>query len=290
MIQKLIPSAMALSLFATAHAKAAEEVAPATPAPAKEATPTPAPAGEKPAPAAIPKPIDPAVLKADSSYGFGFQAGTGFLQQFGQYGLVASDVEQEDFTKGFLAALKGDKPEIPSERLQAAMAGLGNMLQAREKEIATKNLADGKKFIEENGKKKDVVTTKSGLQYEVLTKGGSEKYVAPKDGKEDNKQFLVNYKGTKIDGKEFDASPAGEPVAMTLMVIPGFKEALTTMPIGAKWKLTIPSELAYGEKRGGANIPPNSVLIFDLELVKIEDAPAPQGMPGMPGMQMPGGE
>jgi FKBP-type peptidyl-prolyl cis-trans isomerase len=81
-----------------------------------------------------------------------------------------------------------------------------------------------------------VITTKSGLQYEVLNKGGDKKYQAPKDGKEANKQFIVNYKGTLIDGKEFDASPAGQPVPMTLEVVEGFKEALTTMPIGSKWK------------------------------------------------------
>ncbi|RYZ14619.1 MAG: FKBP-type peptidyl-prolyl cis-trans isomerase, partial [Myxococcaceae bacterium] len=155
-----------------------------------------------------------------------------------------------------------------------AMEALGELLQGREKESAAKNLEAGKKFLEENGKRKEVTTTKSGLQYEVLAKGGEEKYVAPKEGEEDNKQFLVNYKGSLIDGTEFDASPAGETVPMTLGVIDGFKEALTTMPVGAKWKLFIPSELAYGEQRQGADIAPNSVLIFELELVKIEDAPA----------------
>ena len=102
----------------------------------------------------------------------------------------------------------------------------------------------------------------------------------------------MNYKGTLIDGKEFDASPAGEPVPMTLQVVPGFKEALTTMPVGAKWKVYLPSELAYGEERRSAEIAPNSALIFELELVDIKDAPAapeggmpfpmPQGAPGGP--------
>jgi FKBP-type peptidyl-prolyl cis-trans isomerase len=173
------------------------------------------------------------------------------------------------------------------------MQALGDMLQGREKATAASNLEAGKKFLEENAKRAGVIKTKSGLQYEILAKGGDVKYVAPKEGAQDNKQFLVNYKGTLISGKEFDASPAGEPVPMTLQVVPGFKEALTTMPVGAKWKLFLPASLAYGEERRSADIGPNSVLVFELELIKIEDAPAPQGgmpfpMPGAPGG--PGGE
>jgi FKBP-type peptidyl-prolyl cis-trans isomerase len=90
---------------------------------------------------------------------------------------------------------------------------------------------------------------------------------------------MVNYKGTLIDGTEFDASPEGQPVPMTLEVVEGFKEALTNMPVGAKWKLYLPAKLAYGEERRSAEIGPNSALVFELELVKIEDAPAPQGLP-----------
>ena len=177
------------------------------------------------------------------------------------------------------------KPGLEEEKLSAAMQALGDLLHAREKESAAANLEKGKKFLDENGKRTGVTTTASGLQYEVLVKGGDEKYVAPKEGAADNKEFLVNYKGTLIDGKEFDASPAGKPVPMTLQVVPGFKEALTTMPVGAKWKLFIPSALAYGEERKSAELAPNSVLIFELELVKIQDAPPQQQMP----FQMPGG-
>jgi len=269
MIRKLIPGAVALGLLATATAQ------PSTPAEKPAA----------PAPEAPKAPVDPAAIKSDSSYALGFRTGGSFAQQFGKFGVTAADIETETFVKGFMAALKGEKPEIDETKLQAAMEGLGGVLQAREKETAAANLAAGQKFLEENGKRKEVTTTKSGLQYEVLAKGGDEKYVAPKDSKEgaapDNKQFLVNYKGTLIDGKEFDASPPGEPVPMTLQVIEGFREALTTMPVGAKWKLFIPSGLAYGEERRSPEIAPNTVLIFELELVKIQDAPAaPEG--GLP--------
>lgn len=223
--------------------------------------------------------VDPAAIKSDASYALGFRTGGTFGQQFGRFGVTASDLEQENFIKGFMDALKNGKPSLDEARLQAAMEGLGAMLQEREKKLAEENLAAGNKFLETNGKREGVTTTKSGLQYEVINKGGDKKYEAPKDGKDDKKQFMVNYKGTLIDGKEFDASPAGQPVPMTLEVVEGFKEALTTMPIGAKWKLFLPAKLAYGEQRCSADIGPNTALIFDLELVSIEDAPANEGMP-----------
>jgi FKBP-type peptidyl-prolyl cis-trans isomerase len=276
MIRNLIPGALAIGLAATTSAQT-----PAADAPKTDATTPPI---EVPA---APK-LDPAVVKSDSSYALGFRMGNTFSQQFGRFGVGHEDIDQDNFIKGFMAAIKGGKPELEEAKLQAAMQALGDMLQSREKETAAANLEAGKKFLEENGKREGVTTTKSGLQYEIINKGGSEKYAAPKEGAEDNKQFLVNYKGTLISGKEFDASPPGQPVPMTLQVVEGFKEALTTMPVGAKWKLYLPSKLAYGEERRSADIGPNSTLIFELELVKIEDAPKqpdmpfpmPQGQPG----------
>lgn len=282
MIRNIIPGALAISLIAVAHAKtpaaeAPKEAKKEATTPAVEAKPEAAtPAVEVPA---KPK-LDPAAVKSDSSYALGFRTGGGFTQQFGKFGVTPGDLEMETFIAGFQAAIKGEKPGMEEAKLQAAMEALGEMLQAREKQAAAANLEAGKKFLAENAKRKGVITNKSGLQYEVIEKGGSEKYVAPKEGATDNKQFMVNYKGTLIDGKEFDASPPGQPVPMTLQVVEGFKEALTTMPVGAKWKLFMPSNLAYNEERRSAEIAPNSVLIFELELVKIEDAPAaPEGMP-----------
>ena len=281
----LIPGALALGLTALAHAetKAPEAKAKAAEKPAAESAEKPA---EKPA-----APVDPAVVKADSSYALGFRTGGSFGQEYGRFGVTAADIEAENFTKGFLAALKGNKPELSEEKLKNAMQALGDLLQKREQELATKNLEEGKKFLEENGKRKEVTTTKSGLQYEVLAKGGDKKYEAPKEAPKEGeaapeKQFDVRYKGTLINGTEFDASPEGQTVPMTLQVIEGFKEALTTMPIGAKWKLFIPSSLAYGEQRRSVEIGPNQTLVFELELVDIKDAPARQG--GLP-FSMPQG-
>jgi FKBP-type peptidyl-prolyl cis-trans isomerase len=254
----LVSSCLAFGLVSFAHA----EEAAAAPSEAK-------------APA-----LDPATMKADSSYALGFRMGGAFSQQFGRFGVTAQDLQHETFLKGFLDAIEGGQPSVSEEKLQAAMEALGNALQQREKDLAATNLEAGEKFLAENGKREGVVTTASGLQYEVIQKGGDQKYVAPKEGEESSKQFLVNYKGTLISGKVFDASPEGQPVPMTLQVVEGFREALTTMPVGAKWKVYLPSKLAYGEERRSAELAPNSALIFELELVKIEDAPAaPQGLP-----------
>jgi len=267
----LTPGVLALGLATLFPAAAQNEGAAEKPAeaPAAEAPATPA------------APVDPAKVRADSSYGLGFRTGGEFAQNYGSFGITAADIDTENFIKGFLTAFKGGKPEVPEEALKAAMQSLGDLLQVREKEGATKNLEAGKKFLEENGKRDGVTTTKSGLQYEVLAKGGDKKYVAPKEG-EPEKQFMVNYKGTLIDGTQFDASPEGEPVPMGMQVIDGFKEALTTMPVGSKWKLFIPSEMAYKDQRRSAVIAPNSVLIFELELVDLKDAP-----PSPHGGQMP---
>lgn len=278
MIRHLISGILMTSFAAVSSAQTpqTEAVTPPVEVPVDKAADK---AADKPVEVPAAPKLDSAVVKSDSSYALGYRMGNTFGQQFGRFGVGAEDLDSETFLKGFMTAVKGDKPELDEAKLQAAMQALGDMLQGREKEAATANLEAGKKFLEENAKREGVITTKSGLQYEILNKGGDTKYVAPKEGEEDNKQFMVNYKGTLIDGTEFDASPAGQPVPMTLQVVEGFKEALTQMPVGAKWKLYLPANLAYGEERRSAEIGPNSTLIFELELVGIEDAPAQQGMP-----------
>ena len=136
-----------------------------------------------------------------------------------------------------------------------------------------KNLEDGKKFLDENKAKPGVVTTESGLQYEVLTPGSGEKPAA-----EDTVE--VDYVGTLIDGKEFDSSyKRGESLKFPLnRVIPGWTEGVQLMPVGAKYKFVIPANLAYGDRDNGT-IPPNSTLIFEVELKSIEKAAAPAAEP-----------
>ncbi len=224
-------------------------------------------------------PANPENIKPDSSYALGYRMGGNFIQEFGRFGVGMDDIDSANFLKGFTAAASGENPEIDEERLKAAMQALGDMIQKREKQAAADNLKAGSEFLEENAKREGIVTTASGLQYEIIEKGGDEKYVPPKEGEPDDKQFLVNYKGTLIDGTEFDASPPGQPMPMTLQVVEGFKEALTLMPVGAKWKIYLPADLAYGEQRRSSEIGPNSALVFEIELVKIQSAPAPQGLP-----------
>ncbi len=285
MIRKLIPGALALSLVATVSAA---EAAPATPEAAPAKTEAATPAVEIPA---TPK-MDPAEMKTQSSYAIGVQNGSGFMQQAGGAGLTAADLDEAAFMKGFMSAMRNEKPdEKQIAKFQTSMQALVGMLRERDAALATVNLEASKKFLETNGKRDGVTTTKSGLQYEVITKGGEEKYVEPKVEKDaktppPEKEFLVNYKGMLINGKQFDASPEGKPVPMTLQVVPGFQEALKMMPVGAKWKLFLPADLAYGEKRRSVDIAPNSALVFELELVKIQDAAPPQGMMG--GMMPPG--
>ncbi|MFC7336448.1 FKBP-type peptidyl-prolyl cis-trans isomerase N-terminal domain-containing protein [Haloferula chungangensis] len=276
---QIIPGVLALSLAASLAATAQDEAAPAAEKPKAVSPPVAVP------PPAAP-PMDPAEMKTQSSYGLGYRTGGEFGQRWGSFGVTTDDIDNAKFLEGFMAGFQGDEPGIDAEKLGAAMQALGNMLQEREKALGEKNAKDGAAFLEENGKKDGIVTTDSGLQYQILEKGGDTKYAAPKEG-EAEKQFLVNYKGSLIDGTEFDASPEGQPVPMTLQVVEGFKEALTMMPVGAKWKLFVPGKLAYGEQRRSADIGPNQTLIFELELVSIEDAPAPQHPGGMP-FPMPG--
>jgi FKBP-type peptidyl-prolyl cis-trans isomerase len=179
---------------------------------------------------------------------------------------------------------------VAEEKIGAAMQALGNALQEREKKLADVNLAAGKEFLAANKGKEGVITTPSGLQYKIITKGEGESYQEPKAGeKAVEKQFMVHYTGTLVDGTKFDASPEGQPVPMPLQVIPGFQEALKMMKVGSEWQLWIPADLAYGAERRSAEIGPNQVLIFNVKLVGIQDAPPAQGMqfPGMPGGEMP---
>jgi FKBP-type peptidyl-prolyl cis-trans isomerase len=128
------------------------------------------------------------------------------------------------------------------------------------------NKAAGVAFLAENAKKANIVTTSSGLQYEILTPGtGTTSPSATETVK-------VHYKGTTLDGKEFDSSYSrGEPISFPLnRVIPGWTEGVQLMTEGAKYRFYIPSELAYGEQGAGGSIAPNSTLIFDVELLKIQ--------------------
>ena len=224
------------------------------------------------------------VVKSRTSYGIGYQSAF----QLANAGLIVSDFDKDAFLSGFTEALSGAELKFTPAQLDAAMQTMQATLVDRDKKIGAENLKKGTAFLAENAKKEGIKTTESGLQYLVLEKGGDKKYEAPKDapaGVDQQSEFYVNYRGTLIDGTEFDKSPEGQPVPFTLQVVPGFAEALKMMPIGSKWQIFIPAKLGYGERRSGAKLGPNSTLIFEVELTKIGKRPAPQGMP----FQMPAG-
>jgi FKBP-type peptidyl-prolyl cis-trans isomerase FklB len=137
---------------------------------------------------------------------------------------------------------------------------------AQKKELSEKNKKEGEEYLAENRKKADIVTTLSGLQYKVLKKGTGK---IPKS----TDTVTVNYRGTLIDGTEFDSSyRRGQPASFKVNgVIRGWTEALQLMKEGAKWQLYIPSNLAYGERGAGRNIGPNSTLIFEVDLISIDE-------------------
>ncbi|MFC5051585.1 FKBP-type peptidyl-prolyl cis-trans isomerase N-terminal domain-containing protein [Rubritalea spongiae] len=229
--------------------------------------------------------LSPEKVRTDSSYFFGYQSAA----QLANAGLTASDFDKDSFYEGFVSGLKNDEPKVSQDEITAVMQALQAQIQERDKKLGEENLKQEEAFLAENKEKEGVITTDSGLQYIVLEKGGDKKYAAPEEtpnGMDMQTEFTVNYKGTLIDGTEFDASPEGEPVKLTLQVVPGFGEALKTMPVGAKWKLFIPSKLGYGERRMGPVLEPHSTLIFELELKEIGKREMPQG--GMP-FQLPAG-
>ncbi len=165
--------------------------------------------------------------------------------------------------------VKNNKPQLNDQQAQACIS---NFMQKAQSEKASGNIKIGQDFLAANKNKPGVVTLPSGLQYLVVKEG-----TGPRPALTD--MVKVHYHGTLIDGKVFDSSiERGEPIELTVNgVIPGWTEALQLMPVGSKWKLFIPSNLAYGDRQAGPMITPGSTLIFDVELLDIlhKDAAVP---------------
>ena len=172
-----------------------------------------------------------------------------------------TELNLDVMAEAFRLYLKGEETIMEAEQANEIV---GNFFDKKQNETSQKNLEDGNAFLETNKAREGVVTTASGLQYEIVTEG-----TGPKPANSD--VVKVHYHGTTIDGKVFDSSvDRGEPVEFPVgQVIPGWVEALQLMPVGSKWKLYIPSELGYGVNGAGSDIAPNSVLIFDVELLEI---------------------
>ncbi len=211
------------------------------------------------------KPAKPESLHDKASYAIGQNLGSNFKRQ-------GVPVNLDYLIQGLRDGLGDGEPMLTNEEIQATMKEFQQEMMAKQQEMqnaaATKNKAEADEFLAANKARPGVVTTESGLQYEVLTEG-----TGPKPTSSD--QVTVNYKGTLLDGTQFDSSyDRGEPATFPVGgVIPGWIEALQLMPVGSKWKLFIPPDLAYGSRGAGGVIGPNSALIFEIELLKIEEPP-----------------
>lgn len=178
------------------------------------------------------------------------------------------DINLETFMQGMKDVLAGKATKYSDAEAQAAVQA---SLQAVTDKKSAASRAAGVAFLAANGKKAGVVTTASGLQYQVLTAGAGPKPKATDTVK-------VNYEGKQLDGSVFDSSVArGEPATFPLSgVIPGWTEGVQLMPVGSKYRFFVPSGLAYGEEGAGNVIGPNSVLVFEIELLSIEAPQPPQ--------------
>ena len=208
---------------------------------------------------------DSAILKTQRdkvSYSMGLDIGRMLKMQ-------GVDVDLELVTRGLKDAYTGNQPLLTDEEMQEVLTNFKKEFIAKQQELAKqqgeKNKKEGEIFLETNKKKEGVQTLPSGLQYKVLKAGAGKKPTA-------TDTVTVHYRGTLIDGKEFDSSyRRGKPATFPVNgVIPGWTEALQLMEEGAKWELFIPSNLAYGERSAGGDIGPNATLIFEVELISIE--------------------
>jgi FKBP-type peptidyl-prolyl cis-trans isomerase FkpA len=190
----------------------------------------------------------------NTSYAFGMALGSDLKQTGLQFNYDA-------FTQGFKESIEGKETRISMEE---AIRIIQTAFMSAMAKQAEENMAKETQFLEENGKKNGIQTTSSGLQYEVITQGSGVKPAA-------SDTVSVHYEGTLIDGTVFDSSyERGEPAQFPLGgVIPGWTEGIQLMNVGSTYRLYIPSALAYGEQGAGSSIPPNSALIFKVELLSI---------------------
>jgi len=263
-------SAAGMMLVGSGYAYAQQTPA-ATTKTAPAATTSKAPA-KKTAPAAAAKTTAPAPLKTRQqkfSYALGMNQGSGLGAMLKKQ---AVDVDPKLVIQGFKDGITGAKTQLTEQEAQGVLQEVGTEVRKAQQEKAQKvgetNKAEGAAFLAANKGKEGVVTLPSGLQYKILKEG-----TGPKPTAADS--VVCNYKGTLINGTEFDSSyKRGQPATFPVGgVIKGWTEALQLMPVGSKWQLFIPSTLAYGERGAGADIGPDATLIFEVELLSIQEKP-----------------
>lgn len=261
---------LSLTLASVAVAQTSTPTKPAATAPKKPAAATSTTAKKPAATTAAKKPAATASVttlkdtKEKFSYALGLSLGSNLHRQ-------DVDIDPSILAQGLKDALNDNSKHLLTD--QEAQAVLTQMQgEVREKQMAKAKEAEGKNksagtaFLAANKSKPGVVTLPSGLQYKVITMG-----TGPKPTASDT--VACNYRGTTVDGKEFDSSAkhGGQPATFPVSgVIKGWTEAIQLMPVGSKWQLYIPADLAYGDRGAGPDIGPGSTLIFDVELVSIE--------------------
>jgi len=218
--------------------------------------PKPAPAPESQSASAF------KTQKDKVSYAIGMNVGATLHRQ-------GVDIDPKVVQQGLQDALAGGKMLLSEEEERAVLTELQADMRKKQQEkmqqAAEANKKEGDAFLTANKGKDGVVTLPSGLQYKIITSG-----TGPKPSASDS--VVCNYRGTLIDGKEFDSSyKRGQPATFPVSgVIKGWTEALQLMPVGSKWQLFVPSDLAYGERGQGGDIGPNATLVFEVELISIE--------------------
>lgn len=208
--------------------------------------------------------FDGAALETDdqkASYGIGLNMGSQLIA-------AADRLDRPALMRGIEDALQENEPALAQEELQTVLQQFGSEIeaaaQAEMEREAEENAIAGERYLAENAQNEGVETTDSGLQYEVLREGEGE---MPEAGD----RVRLHYRGTLIDGTEFDSSYGGEPAVFGVgQVIPGFSEGIQMMPVGSHYRIVIPSDIGYGP-RGSGPIPPNATLIFEIELLEIVD-------------------
>ena len=243
----------------------AQQSSTSTTKPATAAKPATSTTTTKPRPTAAPATSQPLVLKTDKeklSYAIGMNIGQSMKKD-------SLDIDPAILSRAIKDAVTGSKPAMTEEEARTIVTAFRTEMVKKQQAEAQKagevNKQAGDKFLAENKTKDGVVTLPSGLQYKVIKQGDGPKPTA-------SDTVVTNYRGTLIDGKEFDSSyKRGQPATFPVgQVIKGWTEALQLMPVGSKWQLYIPSNLAYGDRGAGGDIGPNSTLVFDIELLSIE--------------------
>jgi FKBP-type peptidyl-prolyl cis-trans isomerase FkpA len=188
---------------------------------------------------------------------------------------IQEELNMPVFLQAMTALIAGQKPLLSETEMDQIREAFSKRMEAKEKariaDLARKNAADGSAFLAKNKQTKGVISTPTGLQYMVLRQGNGKR---PRS----TERVRVNYRGTLLDGNEFDSSYSrGQPAEFALdQVIPGWTEGVALMPVGAKYRFWIPSAIAYGERGSPPTIGPNATLVFDVELLDILDgAPSP---------------